>query len=119
MTLSKSDRARILSKIESLVQNKFYAADFNGHNWREIVDQSRSVVLEAANREDFEAQITSMLNKLGSSGLGLLGPHTKITPRNAINASLTTVHAPPRRASMGLSRYPSRRSIGQGRNSSR
>jgi carboxyl-terminal processing protease len=94
MTLSKSDRARILSKIESLVQNKFYAADFNGHNWREIVDQSRSVVLEAANREDFEAQITSMLNKLGSSGLGLLGPHTKITPRNAINASFTSVHAP-------------------------
>ena len=35
-----------------------------------------------------------MLQDLNSSGMGLLGPTTKITPRSAINASFRRVETP-------------------------
>ena len=41
--------------------------------------------------DGFEAAVTDMLHEVHSSGMGLLGPTTKITPRNAINASFRKV----------------------------
>jgi carboxyl-terminal processing protease len=91
MNLSRSEREQLLSKIEHLIQNKFYDPKFHGRNWPQIVVQYRSRVLDADNTEVFEKTISEMLAELNSSGLGLLGPNTKITPRNAINASFKSV----------------------------
>jgi C-terminal processing protease CtpA/Prc len=91
MTLSRSDRAAILAKIEALVQKKFYDPSFNGRDWPAIVEQSRPLVLDASTVEEFEGQVALMLSKLDSSGLGLLGAQTKITSRNAINASFAAI----------------------------
>ncbi len=63
MTLSRSDRAAILARIEALVQKKFYDPSFNGRDWPGIVEQSRSSVLDASTVEEFEAQVASMLSK--------------------------------------------------------
>jgi C-terminal processing protease CtpA/Prc len=92
-TLSQSDRTAVLEGIDRLVREKFYDAQFNGRNWGAIVQESRSAIVGAASVEEFEAAVGSMLSKLGSSGLGLLGSGTKITPRNAINASFARVDA--------------------------
>lgn len=95
MTLTHSDREHLLSKIEALVQNKFYDPTFHGKNWREIVARHKGNVMDARSTELFEDAVSTMFAELNSSGLGILGEHTKITPRNAINASfkaITTEH---------------------------
>ncbi len=91
MTLSRTERGAILSKIASLIERKFYDPALNGHDWRGIVEESRSEILDAELPEQFEEHVAAMLNKLRSSGLGLLGPNTRITPRNAINASFADI----------------------------
>ena len=91
MNLSRSDREQLLSKIKSLVQEKFYDPQFHGKDWSQIVAQYRPRVVDAEDTESFERVIAQMLGEMNSSGLGLLGPQTKITPRNAINASFKAV----------------------------
>jgi carboxyl-terminal processing protease len=91
MNLTRPDREQLLSKIEELVQEKFYDPAFHGKNWHKVVEANRAVILDAPDREKFESAVSVMLSELNSSGLGLLGLQTKITPRNAINASFRSV----------------------------
>jgi carboxyl-terminal processing protease len=91
MTLTRSDRDHLLSKIETVVQNKFYDPKFNGKNWREIVARNKEAIIDAQSIEGFEGAVSTMFAELNSSGLGILGEHTKITPRNAINASFKAI----------------------------
>jgi carboxyl-terminal processing protease len=91
MTLSRSDRQNLLGKITTLVAQKYYDPAFGGKNWEQIVSKHRDLVVQAETVDGFEAAVTSMLQDLNSSGMGLLGPTTKITPRNAINASFRRV----------------------------
>jgi carboxyl-terminal processing protease len=91
MTLSRSDRQNLLGKITTLVAQKYYDPAFGGKNWEQIVSKHRDLVVQAETVDGFEAAVTSMLQDLNSSGMGLLGPTTKITPRSAINASFRRV----------------------------
>jgi carboxyl-terminal processing protease len=93
MPLTRSDREQLLQKIDRSVRQKFYDPHFNGKNWEAIVRQHRGPIIDANTNAAFEAAVTQMLAELGSSGLGLLGPHTAITPRNSINASFRAVPA--------------------------
>jgi carboxyl-terminal processing protease len=95
MTLTRPDRERLLSKITTLVRQKFYDPSFRGKDWDAIVARHRAGILETESTEVFEAAISAMFAELDSSGLGLLGPHTKITPRNAINASFKSIITQP------------------------
>ena len=91
MPLTRSDREQLLQKIDRSVREKFYDPHFNGRNWEAIVRQHREPVIDADTDTAFEAAVADMLKELGSSGLGLLGPHTAITPRSSINASFRAV----------------------------
>ena len=91
MTLTRSDREKLLEKIQDLVQKNFYDSTFHGKNWGDIVARNKPSILAAGSTEAFELAVTSMFEELDSSGLGILGEHTKITPRNAINASFHKV----------------------------
>ena len=91
MTLSRSDRAHLLTKIDELVSVKFYDPAFGGMNWGEIVPLHRDAILNADSNAAFDGAVTDMLLELPSSGLGILGPETKITPRNSINASFRSI----------------------------
>lgn len=91
MTLSRSDRQNLLGKITTLVSQKYYDPAFGGKNWEQIVSRHRDSIVQAETVDGFEAAVTSMLQDLNSSGMGLLGPTTKITPRSAINASFRRV----------------------------
>lgn len=91
MTLTRSDREKLLEKIHKLVQQKFYDPTFHGRNWGDIVVRHRPSILAAEPTEAFESAVSSMFEELDSSGLGILSEHTKITPRNAINASFHEV----------------------------
>ena len=91
MTLTHSDRQNLLGKITTLVAEKFYDPTFGGKDWKQIVSKHTKSVVEAETVEGFEAAVTDMLYEVHSSGVGLLGPTTKITPRNAINASFRKV----------------------------
>jgi len=92
MTLTRSDREKLLTKIQKLVQQKFYDPSFHGKDWSAIVGRHREAILASKTNEEFETEVTFMFENLGSSGLGILGEHTKITPRNAINASFQKVN---------------------------
>ena len=91
MTLTRSDRQNLLGKITTLVAQKYYDPKFGGKNWEQIVSKHRDSIVQAETVDGFEAAVTSMLQDLNSSGMGLLGPTTKITPRSAINASFRRV----------------------------
>ena len=91
MTLTRSDRQNLLGKITTLVTQKYYDPTFGGKNWEQIVAKHRDWIVQADTVDGFEAAVTSMLQDLNSSGMGLLGPTTKITPRSAINASFRRV----------------------------
>ena len=91
MTLTRSDREKLLEKIQNLVQKNFYDPTFHGKKWSDIVVRHRPSIIAANSTEAFESAVSSMFEELDSSGLGILGEHTKITPRNAINASFHKV----------------------------
>jgi carboxyl-terminal processing protease len=94
MTLTRSDREELLQRIENTVQEKFYDPKFNGKNCKEIVANHRQLIANADSDPAFEAAVSVMLDELGSSGLGILGPHTAVTPRSSINASFRAVYTP-------------------------
>ena len=91
MTLTRSDRQNLLGKITTLVAEKYYDPAFGGKDWKEIVSKHTESIVKAETADGFEAAVTDMLHEVHSSGMGLLGPTTKITPRSAINASFRKV----------------------------
>jgi carboxyl-terminal processing protease len=91
MTLTRSDRQNLLAKITTLVAQKYYDPAFGGKDWEQIVSKHRDSIVQADTVDAFEAAVTNMLHEVNSSGMGLLGPTTKITPRSAINASFRRV----------------------------
>jgi carboxyl-terminal processing protease len=91
MTLTYSERQNLVAKISSLVEKKYYDPTFGGKDWKQIVAKHKDAVLRTESSEAFEAAVTDMLHDLNSSGTGILGPATKITPRNAINASFRRI----------------------------
>lgn len=89
MDLSRSQRETLIKKIESVVAEKYYAASFNSAVWHNIVARYRNSILEAPSTAVFEERIAEMLAELSPNTLGLLSEHSRITPRNAINASFS------------------------------
>ena len=87
MTLTKAQREAILTKIQSLVAEKYFDPAFNEAAWEEIVRRNRSAIVGAHDTAGFEGAVSKMLTELSPRTLGLLSDHTPITPRNAINAS--------------------------------
>lgn len=87
------ERKKILKKVQDTVQAGYYAPDFHGKHWDQIVTSHRRAILDAPTAEAFEQEMSAMLSDLDSS-MGLLGPNTKITSRNAISASFHSVDVP-------------------------
>jgi carboxyl-terminal processing protease len=90
MTAPHETRERILTKVQETVQAGYYAPDFHGKHWYEIVASHRPAVFDATTTEGFEQEMNTMLADLDSN-MRLLGPNSKITARNAINASFHAV----------------------------
>jgi carboxyl-terminal processing protease len=90
MTIPHETRERILTRVQETVQAGYYAPDFHGKHWYEIVASHRPAVFDATTAEDFEREMNTMLADLDSN-MRLLGPNSKITARNAINASFHAV----------------------------
>lgn len=91
MALSHTEKKRLLAKISTLVEEKYYDPSFGGRDWKRIVAEHSDAVVTAETDETFEVAVSNMLDQLHCSGFGLLGPTTKITPRNAINASFRRI----------------------------
>ena len=87
MTLTKAQREAILTKIQSLVEEKYFDPAFNEAAWQEIVRRNRTAIVAAHDTVGFEDAVSKMLTELSPRTLGLLSDHAPITPRNAINAS--------------------------------
>jgi carboxyl-terminal processing protease len=86
MTIPQETRERILTKVQETVQAGYYAPDFHGKHWYEIVASHRPAIFDAKTIEGFEQEMNAMLADLDSN-MRLLSPNSKITARNAINAS--------------------------------
>jgi carboxyl-terminal processing protease len=90
MMIPPETRERILTKVQETVQAGYYAPDFHGKQWYEIVASHRPAIFDATTTESFEQEMNTMLADLDSN-MRLLGPNSKITARNAINASFHAV----------------------------
>jgi hypothetical protein len=60
MTLTHSNREQLLSKIEKLVEQKFYDPAFHGKDWNQIVKQHRNRVVDAVDNDAFEVAVAEM-----------------------------------------------------------
>jgi carboxyl-terminal processing protease len=89
MSLNKSQRGAILSKIEETVSKKFYDPAFNESAWRSLVKEHRESIVNADSPESFEKAVGNMLTQFSPKTLGLLSGQTPINSRNAINASFS------------------------------
>jgi carboxyl-terminal processing protease len=89
MTITIDQREAILSKIHSLIAEKYFDPSFDDARWTSIVNHNRPAIIGASSTAEFEAAIGKMLAELSPKSLGLLSDHTPITPRNAINASFS------------------------------
>ena len=89
MTLTKTQREAILTKIQSLVTEKYFDPSFNEAAWQEIVRRNRAAIVAASDTSSSEAAVSKMLAELSPKTLGLLSDHTPINSRNAINASFS------------------------------
>lgn len=91
MTLTRSEREEMLRKIDGAVRQKYYDRNFNGHDWKRLVELHAQFIVNADSDAAFEGAVSDLLNEVGSSALGLLGPNTPITARSSINASFRAV----------------------------
>ena len=89
MTLSRSQRESIVTKIQKLVAEKYFDPNFDDSVWSSVVEHHRSSILDANTGPAFEKAVATMLAELPPSPLALLSDRTLITPPNAINASFS------------------------------
>src|ERR1019366_3727419 len=94
MTLTRSDREQLLKRIDDSVAEKYFDPQFNGKNWKQIVDNHQQEIVNADSDPSFESAVNDMLAELRSSGIGIVGPQTRIPPRSSINASFRPVQTP-------------------------
>src|ERR1700749_3919885 len=87
MNLTETDRRTILSKINRSVLEKFYDPDFKGQDWPSLLSAHEEEIVRASDQTAFEAKVNHLLGKLRTSGLGLISKATKISAKNAINAT--------------------------------
>ena len=87
MTFTEVNRREALEKITNLVTKKFYDPAFKGHDWPSLVTRHRDEILSQSERPAFEVAVNNMLRQLGTSGLGLISPQTRIASKNAISAT--------------------------------
>jgi C-terminal processing protease CtpA/Prc len=87
MIFTEKNRRDVLDKIDTLVAKKFYDPKFKGHDWPALVESHRDRIMTKAEPPEFEGAVNNMLRELGSSGLGLISPKTRIASKNAISAT--------------------------------
>ncbi len=93
MILTRTNKEQLLSSISQLVQKRFYDPQFNHKNWFQLVSEHRERIIDSGSSTAFEQAVASLFEELNSSGLGLLGEHTQIAPRNSISASFRRIDA--------------------------
>jgi carboxyl-terminal processing protease len=89
MKLSRSQRESILTKIRTLVAEKYFDPRFDDSVWNSVVDHHGASILDANTVPAFEKAVAAMLAELPPSPLALLSDRTLVTPPNAINASFS------------------------------
>jgi hypothetical protein len=82
MTFTESNRLDVFTKITNLVSQKFYDPKFKGHDWPSLVATHRDGILTQLERPAFENAVNNLLRQLGTSGLGLISPQTRISSKN-------------------------------------
>jgi len=91
MPLTRENKSQILSRIDRFVREKFYDPNFNGRDWGQLVAKYRERIIDSPSTEAFEKAVRDLLSELHSFGTGFFGPHSTITPRNAIAASFRRI----------------------------
>src|SRR5580692_1124162 len=89
MKLSRSQRESILTKIRTLVAEKYFDPKFDDSVWNSVVEHHGAPILDANTVPAFEKAVAAMLAELPPSPLALLSDRTLVTPPNAINASFS------------------------------
>ena len=103
MTIPHEARERILTKVQETVQAGYYAPDFHGKHWYEIVASHRPAIFDATTTEEFEREMNTMLAALDSN-MRLLGPNSKITARMQSTLAFTLWIFGPMVVALGFSR---------------
>lgn len=86
--LNRSQRGKVLDRIEKVVAACFYDPGLRGVDWRAVVASHRDAVLGSLTGEQFERELTALLAELKTSHVGVFRKHpARGTAKSAISAS--------------------------------
>ncbi|MFC5862194.1 S41 family peptidase [Acidicapsa dinghuensis] len=89
--LNRSQRTKILERIEKVVADCFYDPTLRGVDWRAAVAAHREAVLSALTGEQFERELTALLSELKASHVGVFRKHP---PRGTAKLAISASYAP-------------------------
>ena len=93
MSITQAERVAVFAKVKETVANRYFPPNFNGKDWKNIVEQHKQAILHAENHGEFEARVDAMLHELDRRMI-LLSAHTKIISSNSINSTFRNVDIP-------------------------
>src|SRR3954447_26324927 len=92
--MTTAERKELLTKVDSLIRQRYFDPKFNGRNWPELVREHESRIVNAPDDEDFEREMNALLGQLGTSHTHFLSPRTRVPSRSSINATFHATDTP-------------------------
>jgi carboxyl-terminal processing protease len=90
--LNSKQRARIFDKVFQQISKHYFDPKFNGTDWPNLAQASRSSILGAEDPEDFELAMHDLVRRLGTSHTGFFHQSVRRVPaRLAIGATFSRV----------------------------
>jgi hypothetical protein len=66
MEVNRTQREKLLRKVSSLVEEKYFNPEFDAQNWRDLVDARTPKILNGGSSAEFEQQMHDLVSQLGS-----------------------------------------------------
>ncbi|MEZ5398720.1 MAG: S41 family peptidase [Bryobacteraceae bacterium] len=94
MEVDRRQKEKLLYKVSSLVQAKYFNPEFDAGKWRELVETRAPKILDGGSAEEFEHQMHDLVSQLGSSHTAFYHKNWRpLPPRQSICATLQQCEA--------------------------
>lgn len=94
MVVDRRQKEKLLRKVSSLVEEKYFNPEFDVGKWRELVETRASKILDGGSAEEFEQQMHDLVSQLGSSHTAFYHRNWRpLPPRQSICATLQQCEA--------------------------
>ena len=89
MEVDRTQREKLLRKVSSLVEEKYFNPEFDAQNWRNLVAARTPQILNGGSAAEFEQQMHDLVSQLGSSHTAFYHRNWRpLPPRQSMCATL-------------------------------